>query len=459
MALNAFCLASGALLFDLAYAFGFNPFEIMFFRGFIAFIGGIVYDIVDKHLRYKTSSIHARTTAGRINPCNDHYAITTHDNDKHLGSSIGGHDHLQSTETDRQRLISNHTYHINGEISSLTSREHVQISRNDDEEVEVDYNYNHNDDRLDISSSSILNDDININTTRTDRERSRDRTGLIHYILRSLDLVYTAQLLKNGRYRSLSWLVTRGTVRICTTALFYFSLTWIYLGTSVTLYHTSPVWSLILDKIMFNKKLTWGHYVVTLLIIIGMLLIVQPPFIFTKDAGDETTNSSLYTLLGYVFGVGSAVFQAFSFASMSKFTTIEKQRNIDNVSIIFAGMYSVTLQYSLLGIIGSVIVYGEFLYSNVTNVGAVGVLYIFGIGLFGLVAIFTVNFSVARLSVNEVALLALTEVIWAYVFQIIILLQSPNWIECLGIVLVILPMCCFFGYNIYIERRTRALVV
>ena len=53
MVLNTFCAACMSVLYDLAIDSGFNIFEIMFLRGFIGLICGIMYDTSKKCLQSK----------------------------------------------------------------------------------------------------------------------------------------------------------------------------------------------------------------------------------------------------------------------------------------------------------------------------------------------------------------------------------------------------------------------
>ena len=446
MLFNAFVLGCGSLLFDLSYDVGFNAFEIIFFRGSIALIGGIMYDIVDKYLEYK------RSHGSNTNRSDD----SVNYKNKKL-STMSTNEHEMSPLPDTDVYLSEST--PNDETTSLIS----PVSQSDPDE---------NDDEEDINTEKEKQEQ-NDRDVSTPKSSSASSTSTVNWLsdlkqymlpndcgwMSSLDIVYTLNFFtSNEYYPSNIWLITRGTLRIIATVLFYFSLEWIYLGTSVTLYDTVPIWSLFLDKFMFGRKLTWSHYLVTLVVIAGVILIVQPSFIFNSGgAGDAKTDSTVYTVLGYICPFASGIFHGFAMAAMQKFTQLEENRTgyVDTGSVIFAGMYSVSAQYAILGIIGSFIVYGEFLYGSFPAIGAIGIFYALGVGLLSLVGLLTVNFSIARLSMNEVSLLMLFEVIWAYVFELIIYNEKPNWIEIIGVLLIILPMCCFFGYNIYREKKTQ----
>ena len=415
----------GSVLFDLAYDAGFNLFEILFFRGFIALLGGLLYDVGSRYLEYKN------IVGNKM--MDDTADIIINDD-----TSDGENSPLN---------LANRDTHMSWSVGGIT----------DDNN-----NNNHDDEPVGGDETPFLIAGANINSGDA---RANDDNRSVAGVARSKSkkdwwssvyIVYTVRLVTdwNEYYPSNLWLLFRGTLRIVATLLFYLSLEWIYLGTSVTLYDTVPVWSLFLDRFMFGRQLTLSHYLVTLVVVCGMVLVVQPSFIFDTGAGDGNTHSTVYTVAGYICPIASGIFEAFTIATMQQFTNCEKERNIDisDTSIIFAGMYSVSIQYAVFGIIGSFMLYGEFLYPTCANVGAIGIAYALGIGLFNLFALITVNFSVTRLTTSEISLLLLLEVIWAYLFELVLYNESPDLIEIIGVILIILPMCCFFGYNIYIER-------
>ena len=218
---------------------------------------------------------------------------------------------------------------------------------------------------------------------------------------------------------------------------------------------------MLIDKFIFGLKLGWIHYLVTLLVLGGVVLVAQPDFIFNSSGDhDAKTNSSLLTTIGYICSVGTGICEAFGFAAMQKFSNIEKIKNtnISDESIVFAGMYSIVIQFAIFGIIGSLIVYDEFLYNTFLVVGIDGILCAFGVSILGLIIVIAVNSAVSRLTVNEMSLLTLTEVMWGYLFQVGIFGHAPNWIEIVGIVLIVLPMACFLGYNVYKEKRQQSYI-
>ena len=401
--LYAFLIGCASLLYDLADDAGFNPFEILFFRGFVAFIGGIIYDASDKYMIENSRQKNNGNIISNLSSDNIDGPMSI---DMSVSSSIPSHD--QETRA----LISDETTkssHGGGGV----------VPANDNSE-----------------------------------------DGTLWCPGSSLDVVYAVNLYnckQNGfyddKYEARIWITIRGFLRVPTVLFLYCSLSYIYLGTSIALQSTSAIWSLFFDKFMFDKTLTWDHYIGTILVVTGMVLVTQPSFIFSSDSADDSkTNSSLLTTLGYFSGIASAIFQAAAFAAMAKFSSIEKKRNVNDVSIIFAGMYSVSFHYTIFGIFGSFIIYDEFLYNNITTVGASGIFYVIGVGLFNLTALISVNYSVARLTVNEFSLLALTEIVWAYVFECLVLSEVGDWIEVLGVIVIVVSMGALFGYHIYIER-------
>ena len=421
MVLNTLCVASVSVLYDLAIDCGFNIFEIMFLRGFIGLIFGIILDTSKKCFQSKNTHVHKQDFDNIGNP--------KHEEDASLAAN-----------TCRELLL-------DGEPSIDETHSLLTSTATDNDSIGNRY----------VSSTMNYNDTCIYSTEKDDL--CIGRIDCVDGCMNS-DIFYTLRLMScrslNGENSGSIWLWLRGFGRLMTSFLYFLCLTWIQIGTCIALNETTPIWSLLIDKFLFGIKLGWMHYLVTVLVTIGVILVAQPEFLFNSSDHDAKTNSSLLTAIGYIAGIGSGIFEAFGFAAMQKFSNVEKMKNNINISdesIIFAGMYSVVIQYAIFGIIGSYLVYDEFLFNKLTIVGIDGILYALGVCIIGLVIIIVINFAVSRLTVNEMSLLTLTEVMWGYLFEVGIFGESPNWIEIVGIVLIVLPMACFFGYNVYKEKQ------
>ena len=62
----------------------------------------------------------------------------------------------------------------------------------------------------------------------------------------------------------------------------YLSVTTIPLGDALTLVYSSPLYTMIISSIVFGHRLRLYKLSLGLTLVIGIVLVVQPPFIFHK---------------------------------------------------------------------------------------------------------------------------------------------------------------------------------
>ena len=127
--------------------------------------------------------------------------------------------------------------------------------------------------------------------------------------------------------------------------------------------------------------------------------------------------------------------------------------NKNDTRIVFAAMYVIPVNFTMLGVLGSFIVYGEFFYQsvNANDFDYEAFMYAIFVGCISVFAMFFLNYSLGpgKVNVNEMSLIALTEVIWGYVFQILFLNQTVDSWDIVGFVFIIIPVGVMFVYNIY----------
>ena len=408
MAIAAFNLGIISLIFDYAYDSGFNPCEILFFRGFISLILTFGIDFTRTYLSF--------------------------------------------TKNDNTNKFNNFE---NSEVKQLNSANEL----------------NELNELTELNAFNELNDESKSDESHWKNNDEFGNGYTLQRVYKSSRFNYIFNL--NGGEESLVYLILRGLGRTCSSLSFYFGLSLLSLGTISLLINTGAIWSVFLDKFWFKEKLYARYYVVTVLVVVGVVLITQPDVIFgslsresSNSSNSVDQSSTLVTVLGYVLGITSAMEESFGFGAMRKFTMYEKENRyiaIDkqeseleeklNDKIIFAGMYSLSFFMTIFGLIFSLIVYHEFLYDNIATAWYnYGVLYVFLIGLGHVLLIYCINYAVARLKVSEVSLIALTEVIWAYILQIIFFDEIPDILDIGGIILIICSISFLFLYNIYTDN-------
>lgn len=263
------------------------------------------------------------------------------------------------------------------------------------------------------------------------------------------------------------WLYLDSLLKPLYLVFLYLSLSYISIGTSTVLIDTSVIFALLTDKFIFKTELYLRHYIVTIFVCIGLLFVWQPSAIFGSLSKSKTnssasdTDDTLGLVLGYTFGICSAIGEASVLAVTKQFMWVERKHN-DNVyleergiivsieqSMNFAVLYGQSIGSIILGIIGSLIAYQTFL-NNVFegDIILIGYIAIVLTGVTTVAAIYTTNFGLDRLNVSEVGLLFLTEIVWSYVIQIVCLNEIPDLLDIVGSLIIACSISFLLIYNI-----------
>ena len=178
--------------------------------------------------------------------------------------------------------------------------------------------------------------------------------------------------------------------------------------------------------IVFRDTLTKLHLISLVGAIVGVILIIQPPFIFKHKStpnGDNTENNE-QIVIGYIYAISGAIVQALIYIC------IQFARKVP--------VYVLTLSQSIWGIITGIIV---LLYqNNLNNKDIIWInnwfdaAYVILLGCIGYVFLWLVTASGKYITSGVIALLINLSIVWGYIIQIVIFHQTPTWITIIGAV-------------------------
>ena len=112
-----------------------------------------------------------------------------------------------------------------------------------------------------------------------------------------------------GQRKNIPFLAMRGLIGALAMDCYYSTIQRLPLGDAVSLLFINPVLTAILAWVLLHESLTWRGVVGSLVSVIGMTLVVRPPFLFGGDGSDAEGWSSQRSW-GVIFGISSAFFAA-----------------------------------------------------------------------------------------------------------------------------------------------------
>ena len=189
--------------------------------------------------------------------------------------------------------------------------------------------------------------------------------------------------------------------------LFTFSsVLYMPLGDSLTIVFTEPLWTILLSRIILSIKISAWKILFGCLLVCGMVLCVQPPFLF--PAGDVGHVGPQY-YLGVLLALGTAIMGA-----MANVCIARCERVSSNVLVFYSGLGGLLIAFICTGF--------DEKNKIIFDISAVDVttwLLLCLVGLTGMVGHFSLTRSLRLIPPTTVAVLRSLEIVLAYIVQVI----------------------------------------
>ena len=197
------------------------------------------------------------------------------------------------------------------------------------------------------------------------------------------------------------------------------------LGDASTLIFSAPIFTMFFACLCLKHSLGPFRAILGLMLMVGAILVVQPPFIF----GSESRSELYY--IGAILGVSTAALDG-----------------MVNISINFCSeVHSLVLLWwsGLGGLLVSLITLTFHSQAKILNLEFSEVTYQFwiaylGMSLVGLLAYFCMTKSLQLIDPTVVSFIRSLEIIFAYVVQVLIMHQIPNYLAGIGAILVLISV-------------------
>lgn len=232
-------------------------------------------------------------------------------------------------------------------------------------------------------------------------------------------------------YKCLIWsaIIMRGVCGGVGTLLLFQASMLLPVGDMQSLMALTAAITPFLAFLFFKDTLTKLHLLSLIGAVIGVVLIVQPPFMFRKVSEDESKSEKEGEIvMGYVYAISGAAVQSLIYIC------IQFARKVP--------IYMLTMSQSIMGVVTGLIV---LLYSG--NLGNSKILWIDNgfdaafliiTGCVGYTFLWLITMSGRYITSGVIALLLNLSIVWGYIIQITVFEEKPTWITIIGAVCMFL---------------------
>lgn len=251
-------------------------------------------------------------------------------------------------------------------------------------------------------------------------------------------------------------------------------LAYMPLGDALTLVFTEPLWTLMLSKLVLKIRIGVWKMVFGVVLIGGMVLCIQPPFIFTPDPempANLTNISDLNSTVaiaasgglkeavlllrdfiqdeevdpssdaeyggGYYLGALLAISTAIT-GAMANVIIAKCEKVSSSVMVFFSGLGGV-----VLALVFSIFDKDNRIIFNFTSISLEQWLILAMLGGMGIIGYFSMTRSLQLIPPTTVAVLRAMEIILAYIAQAVVMREVPDSLAIMGSSLVMLSVVAF----------------
>lgn len=125
------------------------------------------------------------------------------------------------------------------------------------------------------------------------------------YMICTFLLLLYARVRPPSDYRNYIWLLGSGSVQASNTCLFVFSLIYLPVGDTVTVFYTAVIQVGFFSRIILKEPLRLFDVVFALLALAGVIFIARPPFLFRSNDQTSYVDVTIYGVLFALFGSSS----------------------------------------------------------------------------------------------------------------------------------------------------------
>jgi drug/metabolite transporter (DMT)-like permease len=231
----------------------------------------------------------------------------------------------------------------------------------------------------------------------------------------------------------------------------YVSFLYMPFGDAMTIIFTAPIFTMVLSKIFLNDTCKLYKLICAMALLSGVTLVLQPPFIFDKMEVLPTKENGKY-YFGASMAFASSIAGGFHYVIVGRLL-----RNSTTNSALLLAFY---------GGFGGLLVLLPVVYlddnqrifsTNIVNISGQTWAELSAIAVLGLIGFVTINVSMKHIKPIYVSFVSVSEIVLAYIAQIVVFSMVPNVFGIVGSLIVILAVCALPLETIISEKLPSSL--
>lgn len=212
---------------------------------------------------------------------------------------------------------------------------------------------------------------------------------------------------------------------------YFYSIKSLPLGDAITVFSIYPVYTIFMAKFFLNESITCRHIIITILNLIGGAFIAGPSFLSFRNGDDVDAHGEQYNPLGYITALVGGFFAAAVVILIKKAGT-----SVHTLQLLFS--------WCCFGFIASIgfgftigkVVEGDWVVPQSNTTWG----YILGTCAVGTMAHALLNYAGRFVPAGLCALIRSTDILWAYILEIVVFHEVPSSTTILGVALVIISL-------------------
>ena len=212
---------------------------------------------------------------------------------------------------------------------------------------------------------------------------------------------------------------------------YFYSIKSLPLGDAIALLSVYPVYTIFMAKFYLDESITRSHIIVTVLNVIGGTLIAGPSFLSYKN-GDDVIHNDQYNPLGYITALFGGFFAALVIILLRKAGTL----GVHTLQLLFSWCCFGLISSVAFGFTLGALVEGTWAFPSDRETW----FYIFGTCAVGTMAHALFNYAGMFAPAGLCALVRSTDILWAYMIEVVVFEESPQFSTIAGVVLILVSL-------------------
>jgi drug/metabolite transporter (DMT)-like permease len=233
----------------------------------------------------------------------------------------------------------------------------------------------------------------------------------------------------------------------------YFSIQMINFADTIAIRYCSPIFTVLLAHMFLKEKLNVSHLISLILVLLGLLCLVRPSFIFQQFGQQPIVERSFEFIFGTVLAFVCALSASSTFIFIKQL--ISSRNSVHFIVVIF---YFASIGF-LLSIPISIVLHATtFSYSHyyVTRsyiLPDIGVALLAGFVSF--VGQVCFNLAITNENTNRISCLKTIDIATAFLIEYVFLNVTPHWLNLLGASFIFSSVIVMFAYKHIMAARKK----